>query len=246
MGRELTRALVALCIALGASSAAAAPGERDVTASAARLRAFWQRGLAKSMQITMPLYGRQLRFDLPAGYVPIYEAVTPERFTLEHIPDGETLDNWTSMITIRAFAGGGRLPLETTAMAEQLLRPKSCASEPLYEDLGAADLGPGLETRIVTFGCGDTGVAAYAGAKTGLGEQDFGYVARSADHLYLVLFARRGPAFAADRPPVAGKEHKTALAPLGNVVMCGDDSAGDCRKLLLLEKARKALGAPKE
>ena len=98
----------------------------------------------------------------------------------------------------------------------------------------------------MTFGCGDTGVAAYAGAKQGLGEQDFGYVARSADHLYLVLVARRGPAFDAKRPPVAGKDYKSALAPLGNVLMCVEHSTADCRDLRLLEKAGQVLRAPQK
>ena len=238
VNRMLTKALAAVTLAFtpSAGMAAPSPGQRDVSGFAAQLRQLWKSGEAKSIMLTMPLHGRQLRFDLPVGYVAVYEVAGGGQYLQEFIPDGETLDSWTSMITVRSVAGGGRLPMSTPDLAERLLRPTDCAKDPFFEDLGEADLGSGLQTRIITFGCGDTGAASYQGTKSGLGEQDFGYVARSADHLHFILVAKRTAAFPSDKLLIASKNYSQALGPLGNVMLCADTASKRARPCALWRK----------
>lgn len=243
------RHLVVLAGAAFSSAATAqqpGPVVKDVSAEAQVLREMWKSGEAKSVVLSLRLFDRMLRFSLPSGYVPIYQAEAPGQFIMEYVPDGETLENWTSMITVRGLAGLGRLPLSTSEIADRLLRPTGCAAGPAYEDIGEAALGTALDARIVAFGCADTGGAAYGGAKQGRGEQDFGYVARGFDNVYMVLIARRGAAFAPGKQPIPVSHHKDVLGRLGAVMLCADDSTPECKDVRLIEKARQALSKPKQ
>lgn len=227
-------------IAAPASAQSSPPGD-DVSGEARMIREFWRKGEAKSVTVSLQLFDRMAQFQLPSGYVPIFKATAPGQFILEYVPDGQTLDNWTSMITVRALAGPGRLPIASDELADKLMRPVGCKGSN-YTDLGELDVGAGLTTRVFAAGCGDTEGAAYAGAKKGMGEQTFGFVARGYDNLYTFTISQRGPSYDPSRLPLAPAGWRSVLAPLGKVLLCYDESTPECKDAFLLEKARAAIG----
>lgn len=231
----MRKILLALALAVAPSSAGFAQGvvEKDMKAEAQMMRDLWRKNPDASAKISLRLYDRQIVFDVPRGYVPVYQAQAPGQFLVEYVPDGETVERWTTMITVRALARLGTLPLSTSEIAEKLFRPAACPRGAAYQDVGEAQLGPGLTTRIVTMSCEDTGPTPINGVAAGQAEHGAAYVSRGYDHVYTVSLSRRGP---------ASGDANSLLAPLGKVLLCVDDSTVECKDALLMEKVRQAMG----
>ena len=227
--------LLALTLAGAPTGAVFAQGvvEKDMKAEAQMMRDLWRTNASASAKVSLRLYDRQIVFAVPRGYVPVYQAQAPGQFLVEYVPDGETVERWSTMITVRALARLGTLPLSTSEIAEKLFRPAACTKGAAYQDVGEAQLGPGLTTRIVTMSCENTGPTPINGVAAGQAEHGAAYVARGYDHVYTVSVSRRGS---------ASGDANSLLEPLGKVLLCADDSTVECKDARLMEKVRQGLG----
>jgi len=158
---------------------------------------------AKGAQETVPLYGRTLTFTLPADMQRANDKDNGTNRLIEYTPRGETVANWTRLVTIQAYRGLGTSPQPTAKIARQAFYPAACKVGLIYQDNGEKALGGGLKRTLVINGCASPPPGAYPKALAGAGEQDFILIFRDSDTIYTLNYAVRGKPFAGKAPPVA-------------------------------------------
>lgn len=158
---------------------------------------------AKGTPEAVPLYGRTLTFTLPADMARANDKDNGTNRLIEYVPRGETLANWTRLVTIQAYRGHGTSPLPTAQIARQAFYPAACKVGPIYQDNGESSLAGGLKRTLILNGCASLPPGAYPKALAGAGEQDFILIFRDSDTIYTLNYAVRGKAFTEKSPPIA-------------------------------------------
>ena len=150
----------------------------------------------------VPLLGRTLGFRLPAGFVQANNRNNGTNVLIEYVPRGETLANWTRLVTIQAYRGLGASLRTTADIARSAFYPAACRNGPIYRDGGEQAFAPGIKRSIVVNGCAALPPGAYPEALPGAGEQDFIMVFRDAQSIYTLNYAVRGAPFSGKQPPI--------------------------------------------
>lgn len=158
-----------------------------------------------------PLFGRTLHFTLPAGFETATRRQNGTHLLIEFVPRGETVINWTRMVTIQAYRGLGQSPLPSAAIARQAFYPAACKHGPVYRDGGERILANGDKRSIIANGCASLPAGAYPKALRGAGEQDFILMLRDAETVYTLNYAVRGATFAGKWPPIDPASGETVL-----------------------------------
>jgi hypothetical protein len=166
---------------------------------------------AKGTTETVPLYGRTLTFTLPADMQRANDKDNGANRLVEYTPRGETVANWTRLVTIQAYRGLGTLPQPTAQIARQAFYPAACKVGLIYQDNGEKPLAGGLKRTLVINGCASLPPGAYPKALAGAGEQDFILIFRDKDTIYTLNYAVRGMPFAGKAPPIALASAETLL-----------------------------------
>ncbi|WP_447753415.1 hypothetical protein [Sphingopyxis fribergensis] len=169
---------------------------------------------AKGTAETVPLYGRTLGFTLPADMVRANDKDNGTNRLIEYVPKGETVANWTRLVTIQAYRGLGTSPQPTAQIARQAFYPAACKVGLIYQDNGEKLLAGGLKRTLVINGCASLPPGAYPKALAGAGEQDFILIFRDADTIYTLNYAVRGKPFAGKAPPIAIASAETLLGEI--------------------------------
>lgn len=157
------------------------------------------------------LFERTLAFNLPDGMVEANNRNDGTNVLIEYVPSGETLGNWTRLVTIQAYRGLGRSAASTADIARQAFYPAACRVGPIYRDSGERVLANGLKRSLIANGCASLPAGAYPQALLGAGEQDFILLFRDDETIYALNYAVRGAPFMAGRPPVAVDTGETLL-----------------------------------
>ncbi len=164
----MRRALATLALMLTAAGAAQA--DPAIDAEAAMLRSVWRAQAKPAMTIVQRVYTRVVAFELPRGFVIGSRSQSPKGYLVEYIPDGETVDRWTRMITVTGNLGVGRARRAGTGertddvtLAALIFDPKTCPGR-VYRDLGPAPPQPVVTGRAIVIGCG---AAAEPGSERG-------------------------------------------------------------------------------
>ena len=58
-----------------------------------------------SVRNIVPVFGQLVSFAMPKGFVPAFEEVKGNFYIWEAVPDGETVDAWTQMLTLTGLRG---------------------------------------------------------------------------------------------------------------------------------------------
>lgn len=168
--------------------------------------------------ISVPLFGRVLGFTLPATMVLVNDKDNGTNLLKEYVPKGETLANWTQLVTIQAYRGLGGGPVATAQIARQAFYPAACKLGPLYQDGGERDIGGGLKRTLISTGCAALPVGAYPKALAGAGEQDFILIFRDRETVYTLNYAVRGKPFTGKAPPIALADAESLVAEIFGTV----------------------------
>lgn len=176
--------------------------KRIVTGLALALLALPLPAAAKGSAETVPLYDRTLSFTLPADMVRATDKDNGTNRLIEYVPKGETVANWTRLVTIQAYRGLGTSPQPTAQIARQAFYPAACKVGLIYQDNGEKALAGGLKRSLVLNGCASLPPGAYPKALSGAGEQDFILIFRDSDTIYTLNYAVRGKPFAGKAPPI--------------------------------------------
>lgn len=206
---------------------------------AAAMREAWRKSPTRPVAVTVPLFGRVMMFDMIRGFVPAYKAQNGRQFIFEFLPDGQTFDNWTRMVTVTAVRDVGAAPKSDLDLAAAIVgSPAGCASAPFYRALNQRKIGDGTSVVTVSKGCAGTAPNAYPGAARDIGEQSLILHFRDAQNIYSLQYAVRAR-FVAGQPPVPDQAVMAKLALFGAVRLCPPNPADEaCQTALNLDRRR--------
>ncbi len=166
----------------------------------------------------IPLFGRTLAFQLPKDFVQVHNANNGTNVLIEYVPRGETVANWTRMVTVQAYRGLGASPRSSADIAQQAFAVPACRIGPIYHYIPEKNVSKTLRRSIIVNGCASLPAGAYPKALAGAGEQDFILMFRDAQTIYTLNYAVRGAPFSGKPPPVKLEDAETFLQQVvGNV-----------------------------
>lgn len=168
--------------------------------------------------MTTPVFGQIVSYQLPAGFQPRYEDANDQAYLQEAVPAGETVTNWSQMITMTGVkdAEGQAQTLEGAARVLAGHYQQACAETFTGTSFGATEIN-GLTGLVVFLGCGTVAPAEEGqdarseAAVIVYVKSDFGYIT--------VQWAERGPPVAA-RPVYDIDTWKPRLAQLLPIRLC--------------------------
>ncbi|MEG3146883.1 hypothetical protein U1839_19710 [Sphingomonas sp. RT2P30] len=193
---------------------------------------------APTTNFVIRLYNRVLGFHLPANFQPVPPQSNDRQFLMEIVPKGETVENWTRLITIRA-THGIRPDLASAVIAKAVFDPVSCTQGHIYRNFGEKQIEGPLRLSVIAIGCGALPAGAYPAALTGAGEQDFILMFRDEDAIYTLNYAVRGAPFNADHPPIDLAQAEEILhAQFGTARVCASASESGCATIIAADTAR--------
>lgn len=144
-------------------------------------------GAPEEMTVATRAFGRIAAFPLPPKFVAVTERESYGTYLMEFVPEGETVDDWSQMITLTAAEGvmpdlGN--PLEMGFRIGEGFQA-ACPETFWGSDEGVQPV-PGAEAaHLLAFSCGDGG--------NGQSETVLVLLAASGDDLYTLQWAERGP-----------------------------------------------------
>ncbi len=147
--------------------------------------------------LVAPVFDRIVAFGLPAGFAPAFEDTQGGAYIQEAVPQGETVEAWSQMITLTGTVLGPDVTVTDMAQAFAGGYGGACAV-----DLAALDLSatvpavPGAEGPVFA---GYVGCGAVAGS-TQSEEMTF-VIARAGGAIYTMQWAARGPALSSATAP---------------------------------------------
>lgn len=234
--------IFALVFALFATQAnAQILNQEQLEPEAKMLRDFRENEPDEQLNISIPLYGGILKFNLIDDFEPVFQAQDARQFVKEYVPQGETVKDWTKMLTVLAFRNGGLSPRTNREMVELFGSTRQCASHAFSKFISEENRDHGLSLTIFSSGCGNNMSGAYQDAIDGTGEQNVVFMFRDPAHIQMLQYAVRGEAFLEGDEPLGATQIdaiRTSLAPLSFCVPA--DSSEDCQTSRAAEILRKA------
>lgn len=234
---------IAELIALGLALAApAVPAASQTMATAEQLQLMidaFRKGWAltdKPARMSVPLHGGVLEFAMPHGFVPALRAEEEGQFLMTFIPDGETWPEFSQAVLVQSSARLGAAPDSTAVIAEAVFKPQSCSGPAFWEPLGEKPVGSPMPAFLASTGCPSLGETPQLGQQTLLallrGEQD----------VVALSFARRGPVFKPEAPPLPAEAARAQLARFGDIILCRSAEQPGCRDIWARELIRRNIG----
>jgi hypothetical protein len=147
--------------------------------------------LGSSATMITPIFSQLVRIPLPRGFQPVFENVSGGQYINESVLDGETVKQWTQMITITGAKG---LASNARATPEGLVDRiaggfrKACPNSFNATALGASKIS-GYESFGAIVSCG---IASPSG--TPYSESMLLIVLKGDQDYYTIQWAERGPA----------------------------------------------------
>ncbi len=166
-----------------------------------------------SMTLTTPVFGQIVSYTLPAGFAHGYENVSATGYIQESVPAGETVDDWTQIITMTGAkdAAGADQPLEAAAQNTLARYRDACP-----KTLSAQSFGPsridGRESLTVFLGCG--GIKTADGGE--ISEKSVVSFIKGTTEVYTLQWAEHTPATttAPDYDQALWTDRLSKLAPI--------------------------------
>lgn len=237
--RKIAAALAAMLLTAAAQAQPAIEDAKALKPQADAMRQVWKLQPGKPVSMTIPLYGRVMRVDMPVGFVPAYKVQGRGEFLFEFTEGEETVHNWKRLITIRSQAGAGATTFDDAFIAEGMFRPTACHSDPVYRILEQKKLPGGLSSIALMTGCGNVAGGRDGGEARGVGELDFIRMYRDDKSVYSVALALRQKAFTAEKPPLSEADALAHLARFGDVLLCPPGAKEEpCHTVLAVDGIR--------
>lgn len=186
------------------------------------------------------LYGRVLGFNLPDGFVAQAPKSNGTNFLMEFVPEGETVENWTRLVTIQAYKGAGQQATSSADIARSAFEPRACTTGPVYLFGGEQVQHGTLKRSLVVNGCAALPPGAYPKAMAGASERDAILLFRDADNLYALNYAERSPLARKTVPFTLATATAKLAAMYGEVRLCASASEPGCKQVIAINDARRA------
>lgn len=180
---------------LGSSAAVSAPTDRS----------------ANGTMINIPLFARTLNFRLPPGFILANRKTNDTNVLIEYVPKGQSVTNWTRLVTVQAYRGLGASPETSAQIAHRAFYPAACRIGKIFHMGPEQPVSGPLQQMVIANGCASLPAGAYPKALAGAGEQDFILMFRDQETIYTLNYAVRGASFEGKPPPVDVQEGKHIL-----------------------------------
>jgi hypothetical protein len=120
--------------------------------------------------VISPVFGQLVRFSMPAKFVTASENTKENFYIREALPQGETVNAWTQMITVtgsRGMATVANFSPQKLAASIALGFKKACPESLAVKDLGETILG-GQDAYLAVASCGKVNSSADGHSETAL------------------------------------------------------------------------------
>lgn len=110
----------------------------------------------KSHRTITPVFSQLVTFEYPRGFKGAFENTTPSNYIQEHVPEGQTKDSWTQMLTLTGAKGVAANPQITPAVTLQSIASgfqRACPETFALKPLGSLKVG-GHDGFAALAGCG--------------------------------------------------------------------------------------------
>ncbi|MGH8634725.1 MAG: hypothetical protein ACRET7_11420 [Burkholderiales bacterium] len=142
-----------------------------------------------SVSAVTPIFSQLVMLSYPKGFKLAHEQGTGSQYIQEHVPEGESVEKWSQMITLTGAKGLAANPKATPQLFLQQIAggfQRACPSSFVAKGLGSFEIS-GHEAIAALVGCG--------AVQTGLPRSEVAIliaVKGSADY-YTIQWAERGP-----------------------------------------------------
>src|SRR5450432_812041 len=126
------------------SIAIAVPSVLIVPASPARAQSPQKSGMPPSFTVISPIYGQLVRFSMPSTFVAASENINGGSYIREAVLKGETVKQWTQMITVtgaKGIAGNPQVTPESFAVSIAAGFKRACPDTFAARPFGASKFG---------------------------------------------------------------------------------------------------------
>lgn len=108
----------------------------------------------EAMTMTTPVFGQIVTYQLPPGFQPRFEDTNSTAYIQEAVPAGESVEDWSQMITMTGFNDAeGQTTLDEAAQMLAGHYQQACMNTFTGTSFGPTEIN-GLSGLVVFLGCG--------------------------------------------------------------------------------------------
>lgn len=144
---------------------------------------------AQEMRAVAPVFAQLVTYPVPGGFFPAYEAEAEGQYIHESIPAGETLQDWTQMMTLTGLQSAGGFPPRDLALMILQGYEAACPGSFAASPLGTPEVTGARGAYAAHLSCGTV-----AGQSPPRSEEMLIVVLAGTEDLYTLQWAERGPA----------------------------------------------------
>lgn len=176
---------------------------------------------ARTVTSSTPLFGQVVLFSVPQGWKAAHQQERANSYILELIPEAQTLQGWSDMLTLQGYKG---LAANANATPSNFLMlvgariKEACPEHFVAQTLGNRTID-GHEAHVAVLGCARMS-APLAGAQTGQGEIALYVALKGSQDLYLIHRGLRGDGFERGKPPIHAANAEAVLRSLMPIKLC--------------------------
>ena len=171
--------------------------------------------LPPSFTAISPIFGQLVSFSMPSNFIVGFENTNNGRYTREAVPKGETVQQWSEMITVtgaKGLAGSPNGVPENFALTIAAGFKRACPEAFAAKAWGATKIGE-HDAFMAVVGCGRVGNGAAVHSETAL------IIAiKGTTDVYTLQWAERGAA--ADKAEVENAKWQDRLKRLSPIRLC--------------------------
>jgi hypothetical protein len=167
------------------------------------------------MVMTTPVFDQIVSYHLPEDFIPSFEQANQRFYIQEAVPVGESVDNWSEMITMTGTKDSPGAPQTLQTAAEGLAGhyQQACPETFAKQSLGPSVID-GHEAMTMFLGCGTAATAQGNVSETAV----IRFIKGPSGH-YTVQWAEHGAA-RKDVPAYDAGHWKRRLADLSDIRLC--------------------------
>ena len=170
-----------------------------------------------SFTVISPVFGQLVRYSIPARFVTVHENTEDNFYIREAVPKGETVSQWTQMITItgsQGMASAANFTPQKLAASIALGFKKACPESFAVKDLGETKFGE-QEAYLAVAGCGKVDSSA-----DGHSEMALIAAVKGASDAYTIQWAERTVPGTAAAPAIDEAMWRERLRELMPIRLC--------------------------
>lgn len=155
----------------------------------------------KSAKAIIPIFSEKLSFQIPLDWKPASKNNQPGSFIIEFIPTSDSLEKWTSLLSIQGFKGlSHKVSPQDFVTNVAFMHRKICPKSVIYVPLESDPIS-NHETSAAIIGCGEMPDGKQ-------GEVGYFIAIKGENDLYFINKSKRSKPFLATSSPVT-KENVT-------------------------------------